>query len=76
METKEIVAIAKRLRKIRGKRSQRGFALELGVNQQNVNRYECAENVPHASFLIQLVRQERVNLNWLLTGVGHERIRR
>jgi len=61
--------IARRLAEIRGGRSQRSFARELGVFQQNVNRYENG-TTPHADFLITLALRENVSLDWLLLGRG------
>jgi transcriptional regulator with XRE-family HTH domain len=61
--------IPARLAQIRGERSQRAFARELGVFQQNVNRYETG-TTPHADFLISLALQENVSLDWLLLGRG------
>ncbi len=61
--------IPTRLSKIRGDRSQRSFARELGVFQQNVNRYENG-TTPHADFLITLALKENVSLDWLLLGRG------
>jgi DNA-binding transcriptional regulator YiaG len=58
-----------RLAKIRAERSQRSFARELGVFQQNVNRYENG-TTPHADFLITLAVQENISLDWLLLGRG------
>ena len=58
-----------RLSEIRGSRSQRSFARELGVFQQNVNRYENG-TTPHADFLITLALKENVSLDWLLLGRG------
>ena len=66
--------IAARLKQIRGKRSQRSFALSLGVHQQNINRYERG-TVPSAEFLAILLLKEKVNINWLLTGKGSKRTR-
>ena len=60
--------IPKRLAKIRGPRSQRSFARDLGVYQQNVQRYEAGQAVPHAVFLVKLRELEGVDLNWFLTG--------
>jgi transcriptional regulator with XRE-family HTH domain len=57
------------LAQIRGQRSQRQFARDLGVFQQNVNRYESG-TTPHADFLIQLSLKENVSLDWLLLGKG------
>ena len=63
-----------RLEQIRGDRSQRSFARDLGVFQQNVNRYENG-TTPHANFLITLAMQENVSLDWLLLGKGPPRRR-
>ena len=64
--------IASRLEQLRGERSQRSFARDLGVFQQNVNRYESG-TTPHADFLITLAIQENVSLDWLLLGKGRMR---
>ena len=61
--------IPTRLAQIRGDRSQRSFARELGVFQQNVNRYESG-TTPHADFLITLAVREGISLDWLLMGKG------
>ena len=66
--------LANRLAEIRGERSQRQFARDLGVFQQNVNRYE-AGTMPHADFLIQLAIKENVSLDWLKLGKGRMRRR-
>ncbi len=66
--------IPRRLEQIRDDRSQRSFARDLGVFQQNVNRYENG-TTPHADFLITLALQENVSLDWLLLGKGHPRRR-
>ncbi len=66
--------VAGRLAQIRGERSQRSFARDLGVFQQNVNRYENG-TTPHADFLISLALQENISLDWLLLGKGRPRRR-
>ncbi len=66
--------IPRRLAQVRGDRSQRSFAGELGVFQQNVNRYEKGAT-PHADFLITLALKENVSLDWLLLGRGKPRRR-
>ncbi len=66
--------LAGRIAAVRGHRSQRRFASELGVFQQNVNRYENG-TTPHADFLITLALQEGVSLDWLLLGKGRPRRR-
>jgi transcriptional regulator with XRE-family HTH domain len=64
--------VAERLVQVRGMRSQRQFARELGVFQQNVNRYENG-TTPHADFLIQLAMKEEISIDWLLLGRGRMR---
>ncbi len=66
--------IPRRLAQVRGDRSQRSFARELGVFQQNVNRYANG-TTPHADFLITLALKENVSLDWLLLGRGKPRRR-
>jgi transcriptional regulator with XRE-family HTH domain len=61
-----------RLQKVRGDRSQRQFARDLGVFQQNVNRYESG-TTPHTDFLITLALKENVSVDWLLLGKGKMR---
>ena len=61
--------IAERLAELRGERSQRQFARDLGVFQQNVNRYENG-TTPHTDFLLTLATKENVSLDWLLLGKG------
>ncbi len=66
LDSKGLVA---RLKRVRGDRSQRQFAIDLGVFQQNVNRYEAGQT-PHVEFLIVLATQEKVSIDWLLLGKG------
>ncbi|OGP84006.1 MAG: hypothetical protein A2Y95_10515 [Deltaproteobacteria bacterium RBG_13_65_10] len=58
-----------RLARVRGVRSQRRFARDLGVFQQNINRYE-AGTTPHTDFLMTLGMKEGVSIDWLLFGKG------
>ena len=61
-----------RISQVRGDRSQRQFARDLGVFQQNVNRYESG-TTPHTDFLITLAIKEQVSVDWLLLGKGKMR---
>jgi transcriptional regulator with XRE-family HTH domain len=61
--------LPERLASVRGDRSQRQFARDLGVFQQNVNRYESG-TTPHTDFLITLALKESVSIDWLLLGKG------
>ena len=64
--------LPKRIAAVRGARSQRRFARDLGVFQQNVNRYESG-TTPHVNFLITLALKEGISLDWLLLGKGRMR---
>ncbi len=64
--------LPERIAQIRGDRSQRQFARDLGVFQQNVNRYESG-TTPHTDFLITLALKEQVSIDWLLLGKGKPR---
>ena len=66
--------IQARIAKVRGRRSQASFARELGVFQQNVNRYENGQ-IPHVDFLIKLAINEGISIDWLLLGRGQARRR-
>ena len=61
--------LPERLALVRGGRSQRQFARDLGVFQQNINRYESG-TTPHTDFLITLALKEQVSVDWLLLGKG------
>jgi hypothetical protein len=61
--------IAGRLAEIRGNRSQRQWAHDLGVFCQNINRYENG-TIPHPDFFVVLALVEHVDLHWLLLGEG------
>ena len=64
--------LPERLAQVRGNRSQRQFARDLGVFQQNVNRYESG-TTPNTDFLIQLALKEHISIDWLLLGKGRMR---
>ena len=61
--------LRERLIVVRGDRSQRRFARDLGVFQQNVNRYESG-TMPHTDFLLTLALRENISIDWLLLGKG------
>ena len=64
--------LPERIAEVRGDRSQRQFARDLGVFQQNVNRYENG-TTPHTDFLITLSAKENISIDWLLFGKGRMR---
>ena len=61
--------LPERLAIVRADRSQRQFARDLVVFQQNVNRYESG-TTPHTDFLITLALKEQISIDWLLLGKG------
>ncbi len=65
--------LPKRIAAVRGTRSQRRFALDLGVFQQNVNRYELGKTIPNVDFLITVALKEGISIDWLLLGKGRMR---
>lgn len=64
----------KRLKLVRGNRSQAQFARDLKVFQQNINRYENG-TLPHVDFLFTLAQAEGVSVDWLLLGRGSRSLR-
>ena len=64
--------LPQRIAQVRAERSQRQFAKDLGVFQQNVNRYENG-TTPHTDFLLTLATREGISLDWLLLGKGRMR---
>lgn len=61
--------LPERLATIRGDRSQRRFAKDLDIFQQNINRYEQG-TAPHIDALMTIGLKEGVSLDWLLLGRG------
>lgn len=60
---------AQRMKVLRGNRTQRAFAEEVGAPLSNVNRYE-AGTFPSYPFLRQIATKMGVSLNWLVLGRG------
>jgi len=66
-------ALGARLKLIRGHRSQRIFATELGLALTTYQNYERGERLPDAAMLARVAHQGW-NAHWLLTGLGDERM--
>lgn len=60
-----------RIAEVRGERSQRAFARDLGVSQQNISHYERG-TTPHPNFLMILALKEQISIDWLLLGKGRK----
>ncbi len=65
--------VPKRIAAVRGRRSQRQFARDLGVYPHYVNRYEAGKLIPNVDFLITLALKEGISIDWLLLGKGRTR---
>lgn len=72
---KVIKDIARRIEEVRGDRSQREFAKDLGISHQLIANYEAGKHLPSFEVIQILTAKERVNLNWLATGEGTMRRR-
>lgn len=59
--------VAKRIRSIRGKRSQEEFEAITGIDQGRISRYERG-TVPNPENLVKIARAGNVSVDWLLTG--------
>lgn len=62
--------LGKRIRAVRGKRSQTVFAASLGVSKGALVSYELDRSSPNAKILMAICRLEQVDIKWLLTGDG------
>ena len=62
-------AVGRRVREIRGfEANQAQFALELGVSQGQLSRYEQGSSEIGAAVLLRLARAAGQRIEWLLTG--------
>ena len=62
-------AVGRRVREIRGFGvNQEQFALELGVSQGQLSRYEQGSSEIGAAVLLRLARTSGKTIEWLLTG--------
>jgi transcriptional regulator with XRE-family HTH domain len=62
-------AVGRRIREIRGfDFNQAEFALELGVSQGQLSRYEQGSSEIGAAVLLRLARVSGKSIEWLLTG--------
>lgn len=62
--------LAQRLRLVRGKTPQAGFAGKVGIHKSSWGRYERGEGEPVGSDLIKICSVCDINPQWLLLGQG------
>jgi transcriptional regulator with XRE-family HTH domain len=62
--------LGKRLKIIRKERkaTQKEIAQVLGINYQQLNKYECGQNLPPAEMLVKISNALGVTTDYLLTG--------
>jgi transcriptional regulator with XRE-family HTH domain len=61
--------VGRRIREIRGLyKSQSEFALEIGVSQGQLSRYEQGHSEIGAEVLLRLSRKSGRSIEWFLTG--------
>lgn len=62
---------AKRLAEVRGpNRSQRRFAHDVGISQQNMNRFFHGA-LPSFETLVKISKAEQCSLDWLMLGADY-----
>jgi transcriptional regulator with XRE-family HTH domain len=62
-------AVGRRVREIRGfETHQSAFAMELGISQGQLSRYEQGSSEIGATVLLRLARMSGKTIEWLLTG--------
>lgn len=63
-------SVAERLIALRGTKSRRSFAEELGTKESTLRNYEQGVTQPTADFLRDICKNLRVSPHWLLLGEG------
>lgn len=63
------MGIGRRIRAIRGSRSQQEFAPILGITQDRLSKYELGRVAPSLSLLIRVAESSGKSLDWLILGV-------
>ncbi len=62
-------AVGRRLRQLRGfDKKQAEFALEIGISQSQLSRYEKGKSEIGAEVLLRMANEFGKSMEWLLTG--------
>lgn len=61
-----------RFRSLRGVLTQEEFAKQIGITKQKVSNYEKGIVKPTYEVFALLAEKLNINLNWLITGRGHQ----
>ena len=65
---KKYLEIAKRLRILRGKKTQTNFSKEIGAKLRTYQNYEAGERAPHIHILTKIAELCGTTTDWILTG--------
>lgn len=66
--------LGERIRHVRGRMSQEAFAGLLGISKGALGGYERGENCPNADVILTICNKCRINVSWLMSGVGDMRV--
>ncbi|SMF44455.1 Helix-turn-helix [Desulfovibrio gilichinskyi] len=70
LETLTLMSIGDRIKKVRGKISQKEFSSTIGVAQNTLGNYERSERTPNADVIVTIAKEFNVSFDWLLLGEG------
>lgn len=62
--------LGERIRHVRGRMSQEAFAGLLGISKGALGGYERGENCPNADVILTICNRCKINVSWLMSGVG------
>ncbi len=62
------------MQEVRGGKSQKDFALELGVSLRSYANYEADVRIPPGKVLERIARIGHTTADWILTGLGMEKV--
>ena len=62
--------LGERIRHVRGRISQEAFAGLLGISKGALGGYERGENCPNADVILTICNKCKINVSWLMSGVG------
>jgi transcriptional regulator with XRE-family HTH domain len=66
----DLGSIGKRIKELRGSRTQEAFARLMGVSQAQLSKYELGQSAPPLGFLTRLAKDVGRSVDWILMGKG------
>ena len=64
----DLVALGRRIRKLRGTERQVDFAAILGITQGQLSKIEKGQTAPTVAVLLRLRQRSGKSVDWILTG--------